>query len=112
LELPPLLRTIEVLCYSSQYYFVNYFGTSGHLFAIFGLMAIIESGVYPWEDSLIFIILIINQILILVFEYLALKARKWLKIWEIEGPIETKEVNQEGSDTDVNYYKVVRNTDE
>lgn len=112
LDLPPLLRTIEVLCYSSQYYFVNYYGTSGHLFAIFGLMAIIESGVYPWEDSLIFIILVINQILILIFEWLTLKARGWLKIWDIETPKETKDSAQEGSDSDLNNYMVLKNTDE
>lgn len=82
IDLEYKLRRLEQLKFSSQLYFVAYLGSSGHLILIVGIMAIIESGLYPWEDALIVFILVLNHLIILFVEYLTLKVRKWLKIWE------------------------------
>lgn len=73
--------------FSSQFYFVAYLGSSGHLILIVGIMTIIESSLYPWDDNIIVFILILNHIIILLVEYMTLKVRKWLGIWEIEKDI-------------------------
>ena len=78
------LRRLEKLSYSSQYYFIAYLGSSGHLILIVGIMSIIEAQSNPWDDSLILVILAFNQLIIWFVEWLTLKARKWLRIWELK----------------------------
>lgn len=38
----------------------------------------------PWEDSCIFVIVIVNQLIIWGVMWLTLRVRKLLKIWEIQ----------------------------
>jgi len=44
----------------------------------------IESNLFPWEDSFFWLFIIINQIIILFVEWVTFKVRHLLGIWNIE----------------------------
>ena len=84
------LRLLAKLAFSSQYYFVATFGMSGILFTLLGIMTILLSEYNPWHDTLVFLPVIWNWILLETIEKLTIKAREKLRIWETSGAKKTE----------------------
>lgn len=76
------MRSLEQLSFSSQFYFLGFMGLTGNLWMIMGFMVILQAGLNPYEDILVFPMLFINQLIIIAVEKLTLLLRRRLKIWE------------------------------
>ena len=90
MSLEPKLRPLDQLCFSSQFYFVSMLGLAGNLFAIIGIMILLEAQDNPYKDPIVFALLFLNQLVILLIEWITLKVRKWTRIWEISEKLGSK----------------------
>lgn len=61
-------------------------GVGANIFVIVGLMIILETAANPFVDILMLVLLAVNQVLLLLIEWLCRFLRSKLKIWEASVP--------------------------
>lgn len=88
-------RPLDQFSFSSQFYFVSYIGTNGFLMIILGVNAVMETGLNPYNDPALPILLVLNQVTLYLIEIFCIYIRKKFKIWEISEPKEQEKSTSE-----------------
>ena len=82
LKLDAKLRPLDQFGFSSQFYFLALLGVGANIFAIIGLMIVLETATNPYLDVVALALLCGNQVLIMAIEALCGYLRRKLKLWE------------------------------
>ena len=88
-------RPLDQFSFSSQFYFISYIGTNGFLMIILGVNAVMETGLNPYNDPALPILLVLNQFTFYLIEAFCIYIRKKFKIWEISDPKEQEKSTSE-----------------
>ena len=62
-------------------------GLAGNMFFIIGIMIILQSNQNPYLDFILFTMVVINQVILILVEYLSKWLRKVCRIWEVKSRI-------------------------
>lgn len=84
LSLDPKLRPLDQFGFSSQFYFMALLGVGANVFLIIGLMIILEMATNPYLDIMLFVLLCVNQVIMVIIEWLCTFLRRKLRIWEAQ----------------------------
>lgn len=57
-------------------------GVGANIFLIVGLMIILENKTNPYLDIMMLVLLCVNQVIIVLIEWLCIYLRRKLKLWE------------------------------
>ena len=79
----PAYRSLDNMCFSSQYYFISTITTWGILFAYLGLTIMIRNMYNPFADPLLVINLLIIIGSTIPIKYLIKSVARFLRLWEL-----------------------------
>jgi hypothetical protein len=93
-EIGKKFRSIDRMCFSSQFYFVAAHITFGCLLSVYGLMVILSSNYEIFKDDALPFLAAYTLALCYAAEVIAMKTAKWYRMWFQQGKEELEELKE------------------